>query len=346
MDWSRRGVVRMLLVGMWTLSLLILAFPARAQAQGGEGSIHVVESGETLSQIARQYGTDVASLLALNGLSNANFVYVGQQLVVAGGGYEEQSQGQRYAPEREERTDYPQGVGWEPQGSDENYHPAGRGWEPEADNAAYQRQGVGYEPEPSQAQESYAGQGWEPQGAARNRPGVGWEPETSDEEESWQPQEDERSQNRAGVGYEPEGSEASYREAGVGREIDATGEKWIDIDLSQQVLTAYQGDTEVRFFAISSGKSSTPTVTGSFRTYARTELQDMSGGSRAAGDYYFQADVPWVQYFFEDYAIHGAYWHNRFGTPVGHGCVNMRVDESQWLYEWAATTGLRVEVHY
>ena len=172
--------------------------------------------------------------------------------------------------------------------------------------------------------------GWEPQVAerSRNRPGEGWEDDSADE-----------SSYRAGVAWEPQ------PRTDRGREVEASGEKWIDIDLGDQVLTAYQGDSAVRFFTISSGKASTPTVTGSFRTYSRTKLQDMSGGSKAAGDYYFQADVPWVQYFFEDYAIHGAYWHNRFGTPVGHGCINMRVDESQWLYEWAGVTGLRVEVH-
>jgi lipoprotein-anchoring transpeptidase ErfK/SrfK len=129
------------------------------------------------------------------------------------------------------------------------------------------------------------------------------------------------------------------------REAELSGEKWIDIDIGDQVLTAYQGDTVVRTFTISSGSSRYPTVTGSFRTYSRTEMQDMSGGSHAAGDYYFQADVPWVQYFFEGYAIHGAYWHNQFGTPIGHGCINMRVEESRWLYEWAGELGIRVEVH-
>jgi lipoprotein-anchoring transpeptidase ErfK/SrfK len=127
--------------------------------------------------------------------------------------------------------------------------------------------------------------------------------------------------------------------------LELTGEKWIDIDIGDQTLTAYQGDTAIRYFSISSGSARYPTVQGTFYTYSRTELQDMSGGSEAAGDYYYQPDVPWVQYFFEGYAIHGAYWHNQFGTPIGHGCINMRVDESQWLYEWTGVTGIRVEVH-
>jgi lipoprotein-anchoring transpeptidase ErfK/SrfK len=128
-------------------------------------------------------------------------------------------------------------------------------------------------------------------------------------------------------------------------EEELTGEKWVEVDISDQRLYAYQGDTLVREFVISSGSARYPTVTGSFRTYARFEEVDMSGGSEAAGDYYFQADVPWVQYFYDGYALHGAYWHNQFGTPIGHGCINMRVDESQWLYEWTAVAGIRVEVH-
>jgi lipoprotein-anchoring transpeptidase ErfK/SrfK len=49
-------------------------------------------------------------------------------------------------------------------------------------------------------------------------------------------------------------------------------------------------------------------------------------------------------YFFRGYAIHGAYWHNNFGTPVSHGCVNMRVEEAKALYEWASV-GMEVVVH-
>jgi len=147
-------------------------------------------------------------------------------------------------------------------------------------------------------------------------------------------------------------------------ETEATGEKWIDVDLSDQQLIAYQGDSAIRVFSISSGATKTPTVTGSFRIYAKIIEQDMSGGSHAAGDYYFQEDVPWVQYFYQDYSIHGAYWHNMFGQRTGHGCINMRVEEARWLFDWAepdmdpsgvtsegwlftsgSRTGTRVEVH-
>lgn len=142
-----------------------------------------------------------------------------------------------------------------------------------------------------------------------------------------------------------------------------TGEKWIDINLTEQTLTTYQGDTAIHTFIISSGTEGHETVTGSFRIWAKVSRQDMSGGSRAAGNYYYVPNVPWVQYFYADYSIHGADWHNDFGWPVSHGCVNMRVDEARWLFEWAepslephvvengtwvfpGSNGTRVEVHH
>jgi lipoprotein-anchoring transpeptidase ErfK/SrfK len=115
-----------------------------------------------------------------------------------------------------------------------------------------------------------------------------------------------------------------------------TGERWIDINLTEQTLTAFQGDTAVRTFIVSTGGTGHETVTGSFRIWAKVSRQDMSGGSRAAGNYYYVPNVPWVQYFYADYSIHGADWHNDFGYAVSHGCVNMRVDEARWLFEWAA----------
>jgi lipoprotein-anchoring transpeptidase ErfK/SrfK len=141
-----------------------------------------------------------------------------------------------------------------------------------------------------------------------------------------------------------------------------TGEKWIDVDLSEQTLTAYQGDTVVKSFLISSGLPTHPTVTGTFHIWAKVASQTMTGGSRAAGDYYNLPNVQWVQYFFEDYSIHGTYWHNNFGHPMSHGCVNMQTEDAQWLFDWAdphmdqamvesdswllhAEDGTRVEVH-
>ena len=112
-------------------------------------------------------------------------------------------------------------------------------------------------------------------------------------------------------------------------------EKWIDVDLSEQRAVAYEGREAVAKFIVSTGKQATPTVTGTFRIWAKTPVQDMYGGNRAAGDYYFLEDVEWVQYFHEDYGFHGTYWHNNFGQPMSRGCVNMRNEDAEWLYDWA-----------
>jgi LysM repeat protein len=110
----------------------------------------------------------------------------------------------------------------------------------------------------------------------------------------------------------------------------AHGRRWIEIDLSEQRLTAWQGDIAVLNTLVSTGKAETPTVTGSFAINTKLESQRMTG------DDYDLPGVPWVMYFYQGYAIHGAYWHINFGVPVTHGCVNMRIDEAQSLYEWAS----------
>ncbi|MFO7635334.1 MAG: LysM peptidoglycan-binding domain-containing protein [Caldilinea sp.] len=117
-----------------------------------------------------------------------------------------------------------------------------------------------------------------------------------------------------------------------------TEDKWISIDLDYQRAYAWEGNKLIKRFAISSGKAKTPTVTGVFRTWAKVSSQTMQGGSRAAGDYYNLPNVQWVQYFYRDYAMHGAYWHNKFGTPTSHGCVNLTNSDAKWLFDWASPT--------
>lgn len=119
----------------------------------------------------------------------------------------------------------------------------------------------------------------------------------------------------------------------------AKGTRWIDIDLSQQMLYAYEGDTVVASFLISSGTWRTPTVVGQYHIWHKTPSQTMSGPG------YSLPNVQWVMYFYRDYGIHGAYWHNNFGTPMSRGCVNMRNEDALWLYYWASY-GTLVNVHY
>jgi lipoprotein-anchoring transpeptidase ErfK/SrfK len=63
----------------------------------------------------------------------------------------------------------------------------------------------------------------------------------------------------------------------------------------------------------------------------------MSGATAAdRSDYYYLEDVPWTMYYDEARAFHGAYWHNSFGYPRSHGCVNLSLGDSHWLFDWAA----------
>ncbi len=102
------------------------------------------------------------------------------------------------------------------------------------------------------------------------------------------------------------------------------------MDLSRQVLTAWEGDEAVRQILVSTGTALHPTVTGEFQVYYKTRSMDMRGAD------YFLPGVPNVMLFFEGYALHGAYWHFSFGTPISHGCVNMTIPDSAWLFEWAS----------
>lgn len=116
----------------------------------------------------------------------------------------------------------------------------------------------------------------------------------------------------------------------------ASAGRWIDIDLSDQRLTAYEGNKSVFSALISGGLPRTPTVTGKFRVYSKLVSTRMSGPG------YDLPGVPYTMYFYKGYAIHGTYWHNNFGHPMSHGCVNMRTQDAAWLFNWASVGTLVV----
>lgn len=114
-------------------------------------------------------------------------------------------------------------------------------------------------------------------------------------------------------------------------------DKWIAVDLSSKVLYAYEKTQLVRTFLISAGAPETPTVEGTFAINSKLVSQDMAGPN-ADGSRFFQPDVPYVNYFYADYAIHGVYWRpdSYLGSiNASHGCVGMNVSESAWLFNWA-----------
>lgn len=116
--------------------------------------------------------------------------------------------------------------------------------------------------------------------------------------------------------------------------------KRIYVDLSKQKLYAFENNTLIHEFTISSGKPWWPTPTGDFRIWIKLRYTRMQGGTGA--NYYNLPNVPYTMFFYNDkvpkskgYGIHGAYWHNNFGNPMSHGCVNMREEDVAKLYNWA-----------
>jgi lipoprotein-anchoring transpeptidase ErfK/SrfK len=100
--------------------------------------------------------------------------------------------------------------------------------------------------------------------------------------------------------------------------------------LSEQRLTAYQGDTAVFSSLVSTGVAGRRTPVGNFAVRTKVRAQTMSGPG------YNLPNVQWVMYFAGENAIHGTYWHKNFGHPMSHGCVNLPTAEAGWLYKWAS----------
>lgn len=105
--------------------------------------------------------------------------------------------------------------------------------------------------------------------------------------------------------------------------------KSIVVSTDAQRIYAYENGQLVRSHLTSTGRTETPTVKGDYNIYVKYEKTNMSGPD------YFLPDVPYTMYFYQGYGIHGTYWHNSFGRPMSHGCVNLPIDEAQWFFNWA-----------
>lgn len=116
-------------------------------------------------------------------------------------------------------------------------------------------------------------------------------------------------------------------------------ERWVGVNLGQQTAVAYEGDTPVYAAMVATGMPATPTVQGVFRTWQRLADGKMSGGSAATGGYYYLEGVTWTCYFYSGYALHTAYWHDAFGRPRSHGCVNLSPYDAWWIFQWSAPGG-------
>ena len=123
--------------------------------------------------------------------------------------------------------------------------------------------------------------------------------------------------------------------------------KHIYIDLTNQVLYAYEGNKLIYSFLISSGKWR-HTPTGRFNIWIKLRYTRMAGGDSALGTYYNLPNVPYTMYFYNDeipktmgFGLHGAYWHDNFGHPMSHGCVNMKTEDAEKIYRWSGIQSQR-----
>jgi lipoprotein-anchoring transpeptidase ErfK/SrfK len=121
--------------------------------------------------------------------------------------------------------------------------------------------------------------------------------------------------------YTPTAADAPPAPTNVGKSIL--------VSTSAQRIYAYENGQLVRSHLTSTGLPATPTVLGDYKIYVKYLADDMSGPD------YFLPQVPYTMYFYQGYGIHGTYWHNSFGRPMSHGCVNLPVSEAEWFFNWA-----------
>lgn len=127
-------------------------------------------------------------------------------------------------------------------------------------------------------------------------------------------------------------------------------DKRIEVDLTNQRLYGFDHDQKIFDFIISSGKWNR-TPTGEFTIWAKVRSQKMSGGSKELGTYYYLPNVPYILFFYNDqvakkigYSLHGTYWHDNFGVPMSHGCINMKTTDVAQIYEWAQV-GTKITIY-
>jgi lipoprotein-anchoring transpeptidase ErfK/SrfK len=113
----------------------------------------------------------------------------------------------------------------------------------------------------------------------------------------------------------------------------AENEKWIDVDLAKKILTLLEYDRPVFSTYIAPGREENPTKTGTYRIWYKLVKAEMRGGPPLHSYVYHLKNIPWVMYYNYDYAIHGTYWHDKFGMPQSAGCTNMTQGDAKFIFE-------------
>jgi LysM repeat protein len=312
--------------------LAALILPSAVEAQG---LTHVVQRGENLSRIAARYGTTVQAIMNANGLRNPNFIYVGQRLAIpgSGGGGSSGGSGSIHVVQRGETL----------------YSIARRyGTTTSALIAANGLRNPNF---------IYAGQRLTIPGGGSSR-GGGSAPSTTAVHVVQRGETLHSIARRYGTTAAALAAANGLRNPNliyVGQRLritsgggtspsnpgasGSTGSKWIDVDLSSQRVRAYQGSSVVRSMVVSTGIARYPTPTGRFRIYSKYPSVTMSGPG------YYLPGVPHTMFFYRGYALHGTYWHNNFGRPMSHGCINLTRSDAAWLYAWTPV-GTLVVIHW
>lgn len=107
---------------------------------------------------------------------------------------------------------------------------------------------------------------------------------------------------------------------------------WAHVDLDEQTMVVYRGDTPLRATLVSTGKPGTSTRPGLYRVLSKVRMSTMSG---TVPERYVAEAVPFVMHFYQGQALHGAWWHGGFGSVRSHGCVNLPLADARWLFEQA-----------
>lgn len=313
-----------------TVLVLISLIVQPARAQGG--SVYTVQSGDTLSSIAYAYGITAEDLLAANGLTWGTWVFEGQQLLIPSG--------MTGTP----GLSFPSNIDTPPEAINPVFAPAAP--QPVPISTAYNQQSH-RQPDPTEwltvqpgdtlfSIASQYGMSVPQLAAANGLNGNSW---VYSGQQLVIPTQANSSSvyNRFAPVVQPQPQiPTSYN-------TTATGDRWIDVDLTNQTITAYEGQTPVYNAVVSTGTWKYPTVVGTYKIYVKYEKARMRGGFGAEA--YDLPDVPYVMYFHKGYGLHGTYWHNNFGTPMSHGCVNLTIADAEWFFNWASI-GTRVVTHY
>ena len=267
---------------------------------------HIVQRGETLASIGRIYGISWADIAAANGLANPNQIYGGQQLLIPG-------------------VNAPGAAAVAPPVDSAPANPAPALVEPTLANTGVQRTHVVQRGERLASIAAVYGVSWPAIARANN---------LSDPNHIYAGQTliIPTADDGQGAYAQPE----TWTPAAAPPTV-TTG-KQIVVDLSDQRVYAYENGQLLRNVLASTGLPGTPTVQGDYRIYVKYDAQLMSGPG------YYLPGVPYVMYFYRGYSLHGTYWHNNFGQPMSHGCVNLPTPEAQWFYNWAEIgTPVRVQ---